>query len=132
MNAARECIEQIEACYPDEDITIIDIDHDAGDYKDDGSKITFKIDGKTVTFEKKGDMNVIAGDKSYKRPFIEIPMLTLGLRKAVKVPLAIVNHRDKKTTNLLLTRDILSKLGYVVHPNQSHILTREMEKVNII
>lgn len=36
VNAARECIEQIEACYPDEDITIIDIDHDAGDYKDDG------------------------------------------------------------------------------------------------
>lgn len=36
VNAAKECIEQIEACYPDADITLIDIDHDAGDYKSDG------------------------------------------------------------------------------------------------
>lgn len=105
---------------------------EVGNYKDDGKKITFKIDDNALIFDKKGDMGVIAGDKSYKRPIIEIPMLILGLRKAVKVPLAIVDHRDKKTTNLLLTRDILSKLGYVVHPNQAHILTKEMEKVNII
>jgi hypothetical protein len=32
----------------------------------------------------------------------------------------------------LLNRDVLSKLGYVVHPNKAHILTKEMEKVKIV
>ena len=58
-----------------------------------------------------------------------IPELTLGLRKVVNVPLAIVHNRDNKTTNLLINRDTLSKLGYVIHPSTAHILTKEMEKV---
>ena len=36
VNTARECINQIETCYPDEKVNLIDIDHDAGDYKSDG------------------------------------------------------------------------------------------------
>ena len=48
------------------------------------------------------------------------------------VRIAIVKSREKKTTNLLLNRDVMSKLGYIIHPNDSHILTKEMEKVKII
>ena len=36
VNATKECINQIEGCYPDEEVELIDIDHDAGDFKTDG------------------------------------------------------------------------------------------------
>ena len=73
-----------------------------------------------------------AGDKEYKRPVIVIPELTLGLRKLKNVHMGIVESREKKSTNCLLNCDTLSKLGYVVHPNKAHILTKEMEKVKIV
>ena len=61
-----------------------------------------------------------------------LPEITCGLRKLKNVPVAIVKSRDKKTTNMLLNRDAMSKLGYVVNPNSAHILTKEMEKVKIV
>ena len=36
VNTAKECINQIDACYPGEEVELIDIDHDAGVYKSDG------------------------------------------------------------------------------------------------
>ena len=33
---------------------------------------------------------------------------------------------------MLLNRDTMSKLGYVINPNVGHILTDEIEKVKII
>lgn len=105
---------------------------EVGSFEDDGKHIKFNIAGELLTFEKTRTMIAIAGEKTYKRPVIIIPEITLGMRKAVNVPLAIVNHRDKKTTNILLSRDLLSKLGYVVHPNNSHVLTPAIEKVKII
>ena len=105
---------------------------EVGDYKDDGSYVEFKMDNKSLKYKKVKDIEIRAGEETYHRPTIIIPELTLGLRKAVNVQLAIVKHRDNKTTNLLLNRDILSKLGYVIHPSTAHILTKEMEKVKII
>lgn len=105
---------------------------EVGEFEDDGKKVKFTIDGKAFEFEKKMESNVIAGEEHYKRPVIIVPELTLGLRKVKNVPLAIVKSRDSKTTNCLLNRDTLAKLGYVVNPNKTHILTKEMEKVKII
>jgi hypothetical protein len=82
--------------------------------------------------KKIGDMTALAGEKTYDRPMIMVPEITLGLRKLKNVPIAVVKDRDKKKTNLLLNRDAMSKMGYVVHPNNAHILTKEMEKVKII
>jgi hypothetical protein len=45
---------------------------------------------------------------------------------------SLVKAREKKATNMLLNRDAMSKLGYVINPNNAHILTEEMEKVKII
>ena len=55
-----------------------------------------------------------------------------GGKSAHNVPIALVKSRDNKMTNLLLNRDTMSKMGYVVHPNNAHILTKEMEKVKIV
>jgi len=105
---------------------------EVGDFTEADGKITFSLGGKKLSFEKNTESIVNAGEQQYKRPVIILPELTLGLRKIAKVPISIVKSRSNKTTNCLINRDTLSKLGYVVHPDQSHILTPEMEKVKII
>ena len=105
---------------------------EVGEYIEEGNKVKFNIDGKQMEFEKIKVSKAVAGEETYERPVIEIPELTIGLRKLKNVHIAIVKDRDKKTTNFLLNRDTMSKLGYVVNPNTAHILTKEMQKVKII
>ena len=105
---------------------------EVGEFTENGKNITFTIDGKELSFEVIDHSEAIAGEVTYKRPIIMIPEITCGLRKLKNVPVSLVKARDKKTTNMLLNRDTMSKLGYVVNPNNAHILTEEMEKVKII
>lgn len=105
---------------------------EVGEYTEKGKNITFTVDGKKLTFKRVGEAKAVAGEKTYVRPIIIIPELTLGLRKLKNVPISIVKHRHNKTTNLLINRDVMSKLGYVINPNVAHVLTNEMEKVKII
>lgn len=105
---------------------------EVGEFIDNDKTISFKIDGKEVTFEKDSTMAAKAGEEVYKRPVIVVPELTLGLRKVRNVRLAVVKNRDNKTTNVLLNRDVLARLGYVVNPSTAHILTSEIQKVKII
>ena len=105
---------------------------EVGEFEEKGGKVSFKIDGKPFTFKVERYISALAGEVKYKRPVIRIKEVQLGLRKVDNVEIAIVRRREGKTTNMLLNRDILSKLGYIIHPMQSHILTPEMEKVKII
>lgn len=105
---------------------------EVGEFQDDGNQVSFKIDGKKYTYKKQDKSIVNAGEQQYERPVIILPELTLGLRKVKDVPISVVKSRENKSTNCLLNRDILSKLGYVIHPSKGHILTSEIEKVKII
>lgn len=105
---------------------------EVGKHEVKDNKITITIDGKTLTFDKTGTSKAKAGEQTYERNTIMIPEITLGLRKLKNVPFSIVESRENKSTNVLLNRDTLSRLGYVVHPNNAHVLTKEMEKVKII
>ena len=105
---------------------------EVGEFKEVGKYIEFTVDGKKMKFEKIGQSKAKAGEEIYKRPIIVVPQITLGMRKLNNVPIALVKSRDNKMTNLLLNRDAMSKMGYVVHPNNAHILTKEMEKVKIV
>lgn len=104
---------------------------EVGDYDINGNKISFTIDGNSFEFDIKDYSHAKTGEQEHNRPIITIPELTLGLRKVKNIDMAIVKVREK-STNALINRDALSKLGYVVHPNSTHILTKEMEKVKII
>ena len=104
---------------------------EVGDYEINDNKISFTIDGNNFEFDIKDYSHAKTGEQEHNRPIITIPELTLGLRKVKNVDMAIVKVREK-STNALINRDALSKLGYVVHPNSTHILTKEMEKVKII
>ena len=105
---------------------------EVGEFKESGKNVTFTVDNKSFTFEVIDHSNAKAGEETYKRPIIIVPEITCGLRKLKDVPISLVKSRENKTTNLLLNRDAMSKLGYVVNPNAAHILTEEMEKVKII
>lgn len=105
---------------------------EVGEFKEVGKFIEFQLDGQKIKLEKIGSSKAKAGDEVYERPMVVVPQITLGLRKLNNVPLALVKSRDNKTTNLLLNRDVMSKMGYVIHPNNSHVLTKEMEKVKIV
>ena len=105
---------------------------EVGEFTASDKTISFKINGKQLTFDLVKSMKAKAGEEVYERPVIMIPELTLGLRKIENVPVAIVKSRENKTTNMLLNRDTLSKLGYVVNPGVAHILTKEIQKVQII
>lgn len=105
---------------------------EVGEYIETGNTISFMVDGNKLTFEKQKPIKAKAGEETYERPTIIIPELKCGLRKVKNARIAIVKSRENKTTNLLLNRDILSRLGYMVHPSTAHILTPEMQKVNIV
>lgn len=105
---------------------------EVGKFVDDGKYVTFQMDGKKFKFKKIGESASVTGTQVHNRPIISIPGLTLGLRKLLNIPISVVESRERKTTNCLLNRETLSLLGYVVHPNKTHILTQEMEKVKIL
>lgn len=105
---------------------------EVGDFKESGEYIEFKVDNKNIKLKKIGLSKAKAGEEVYERPIVTVPEITLGVRKLKNIAISLVKSRANKTTNLLLNRDVMSKMGYVVHPNNAHILTKEMEKVNII
>lgn len=96
------------------------------------NKVSFKLFNKNYTFDIVDHSNVYVGENHKERPVIKIPQLTLGKRKVNDVLISVVEHRDGNSSNILLNRDIISYLGYVVNPNKIHILTNETEKVKII
>lgn len=105
---------------------------EVGEFEDKGNTISFNLDGKKVSFKKRADILVTAGEAQYKRPTIVVPQITIGLRKLNNIEFAIVKNRDNKTTNVLINRDVLSRMAYVIDSNCSHKLTVEMEKVKIV
>ena len=104
---------------------------EVGDYEINNNKVKFSFEGRQFEYEIKDYSHAKTGEQQHNRPVIVIPELTLGLRKVKNVDMAIVKVRDK-STNALINRDILSKLGYVIHPNNTHILTKEIEKIKIV
>ena len=105
---------------------------EVGEYTEKGKKITFTVDGKEYTFDVVDHSHAKTGDQEeHDRPIIEVPSIRLGLRQANKIRLAVVKQRDK-SSNVLINRDLLSVLGYVVSSKQTHILTPEMEKIKIV
>lgn len=105
---------------------------EVGDYEEKDGKVTFKIDGKPMTFKIAGYSKAKTGNAEVaNRPIIIVPSIKLGLRQTNDIKLAIVKSRNK-SSNALINRELLSYMGYVVSPRQTHILTPEMEKIKIV
>lgn len=108
---------------------------EVGDYEEKNGRVTFSIKDKKYTFNVVDHSNAVTGNdderKIAKRPIIEVPMVKIGLRCTKNVKFSIIKKREK-STNVLVNRELLSCLGYVVSPRQTHILTKEIEKIKII
>jgi glutathione synthase/RimK-type ligase-like ATP-grasp enzyme len=96
----------------------------------DGS-VSFDVDGKRISAKVVKSSKALVGDAEFERKVIIAPLVRIGLRQMSNVPISVIEKRDK-STNVLVNRDLLSKLGYVVVSDETHILTPEIEKVNIV
>ena len=105
---------------------------EVGDYEEKDGKVTFKFNGKSITMKVIGHSKAVTGTQEHNRPIVVAKSISLGMRKQFDIPIALVRSRDGKSSNVLINRELLSWLGYVVSPSQTHILTPEMEKVKII
>lgn len=105
---------------------------EVGNIEEKGDNVTFSFNGKKYTEKVYGYSHAKTGDQKHNRPVIHIKSLKLGLRMLYDVPMALVENRDGKSSNVLLNREMLSWLGYIVSPYQTHILTQEIDKLKII
>ena len=82
-------------------------------------KITAKIRGKKYVFDKAGESTPKVGDKEVVRNVVIIPEIKVGSRKLLNAEFALVDDRDR-ITPVLINRDIMRKMGYLINPNKMH------------
>ena len=122
---------------PDEDGVKIEAKLDTGNgakastigcesINEDGDYVLAKIQGKEYKFKKHGQSNAIVGQVTEPRQTVLIPCIQLGTRKLLDAEFALVDNRKKKQ-KVLLNRDLMSKLGYVINPAKEHALDDEFK-----
>lgn len=89
-----------------------------------GDDVIATIGEHKYKFKKHSTSKAIVGQATEERTTVIIPMIKLGTRKLPNVEFSLVDNRDK-STKVLLNRDVLSKLGYLIDPSAKHILDRE-------
>lgn len=83
------------------------------------------IEGKTYHFKKEGISKAIVGQDTEKRSTVIIPCIQVGSRKLLDVEFALVDNRNKKQ-KVLINRDVMSKMGYLINPQKKHILEDDL------
>jgi hypothetical protein len=87
-------------------------------------KITATIEGKKYEFERVGTSTPMVGQTREERITVKIPCIQIGTRKLLDVEFALVDNRHKSTP-VLLNRDIMAKLGYMINPAAKHTFEDE-------
>lgn len=100
---------------------------------DEKSKtVKFTVQGKSYSLKYEDTSNAVVGGNIHIRPIIRAHRLQLGNRLIYDVPISLQKEPDmKKSTNILLNRDLISWLGYVVNPAKIHLLTDEITKSDL-
>lgn len=96
---------------------------DSLDYR--GDTIIATIDGKKYNFTKHGESRAIVGQVTEARNTVIVPCIQIGSRKLLDVEFALVDNRNKKQ-KILLNRDIMSKMGYLISPAKKHVLEDDL------
>lgn len=94
--------------------------------KIDGKMVKATINGSSYTFIRKGSSNPTVGQVKEERITVTIPMIQIGTRRLIDVEFALVDNR-KKSTPVLLNRNVMSKMGYVINPSRKFILEDDVE-----
>lgn len=88
---------------------------------ENGETIIAKIEGKEYTFNKHGKSNAKVGPITETRNTVIVDGIKIGSRRLLDVEFALVDNRDK-STKVLLNRDVLSKMAYMINPGKKHTL----------
>ena len=79
------------------------------------------IKGKSFTFKKHGVSKAKVGPVTEERTTVIIDCIQIGTRKLLNVEFALVDNRNK-STRVLLNRDVLSKMAYMIDPGRKHTI----------
>lgn len=90
-----------------------------------GHQVIATIEGKEYKFKLEGESNAIVGQMVEDRPTVLIPCLRIGSRKLLNVEFALVDNRKKKQ-KILINRDVMSKMAYLINPAKKHILDDDL------
>lgn len=86
-----------------------------------GDEVIATLNEKEYHFKKHGTSNPRVGQVTEARTTVIVPEIQIGTRKLLDVEFALVDNR-KKSTKILLNRDILSKLAYMINPAKKQSL----------
>jgi hypothetical protein len=87
--------------------------------EENGDKIKAVIEGHEFEFEKHGVSKAKVGPVTEERMTVIIDCIKIGTRKLLDVEFALVDNRNK-STRVLLNRDVLSKMAYMIDPSRKH------------
>lgn len=93
------------------------------DYK--GNLVIATINGQKYQFKKAGESRAIVGQVTEPRTTVNIPCIQVGSRKLLDVEFALVDNRNKKQ-KVLINRDVMARMGYLVNPAKKHILEDDL------
>ena len=86
------------------------------------NKVVATINGKEYEFDIVGKSNPKVGNLRQERITVIIPKIQIGTRKLKDVTFALVDDRDK-STRVLINRDVMKKMGFVINPNKKNMIT---------
>lgn len=89
-------------------------------------KIKAKIKNKTYTFDRHGQVNAIVGQSHETRNTVIIPEIIIGSRHLKDVEFALVDNRSK-STEILINRETMNKLGIIVDPSINYELNNKKD-----
>ena len=90
-----------------------------------GHQVIATSEGQEYKFKLEGESNAIVGQTVEDRPTVLIPCLRIGSRKLLNVEFALVDNRKKKQ-KILINRDIMSKMAYLINPAKKHVLDDDL------
>lgn len=95
-------------------------------------EVQFKVQGKSYKMKYDQTSNAVVGGAKYHRPIVNFYSIRIGNRKIFNIPIALDKEPEiKKSTNILINRELLSWMGYVVNPSKTYMLTSEINKAEL-
>lgn len=85
------------------------------------NKVIATINKNEYEFDIIGKSNPKVGNNRQERITVIIPEIQIGTRKLKDVTFALVDDRDK-STSVLINRDVMKKMGFVINPNKKNML----------
>lgn len=92
------------------------------------NEVKATINDKEYTFARHGQSNAIVGQITEERITVLIPEIQIGSRKLLNAEFALVDNRKKKQ-KILMNRDLLSKMGYMIDPSRNHVLEDDLKRI---